>query len=83
MDNGIQEKIERFKIKAEEFLKENNKCFIIDVLDNYYFCEILFVGENYLVVQDFKGLRKFEKTRLWWADVIKLVEYKEKEELKK
>jgi hypothetical protein len=80
MDNGIRNKIERFRIKAEEFLKENTRAFIVDVLDNYYFCEIIFVGENYLVVQDFKGLRKFEKSRIWWADVVKLEGYKDKEE---
>ena len=80
MENGIREKIERLKLKAEEILKENLKCFIVDIFDNYYFCEILFVGENYLVVQDFKGLRKFEKSRLWWADVVKLEPYKEREE---
>ena len=79
MDNGIRDKIERFKIKAEEFLKENIKCFVRDEKDNYYFCDILFVGENYLVVQDFQGLRKFEKNRIWWADVIQLEPYRKRE----
>jgi hypothetical protein len=79
MENGIRDKIERLKLKAEEILKERLRCFIIDVFNNYYFCDILFVGENYLVVQDFKGLRKFEKSRLWWADVVKLEPYKERE----
>ena len=73
----LREKIERWKIKAEGFLKEDIKAFIIDTNDTYYFCDIIFVGENYLVVQGFKGVRKAEKDRLFWADVVKLEAYKE------
>lgn len=80
MDNDLRNKIERMKIKAEGLLKEDIRAFIIDVNDTYYFCDIIFVGENYLVVQGFKGERKLEKDRLFWADVIKLEEYQEKEE---
>lgn len=76
--NILKEKIERFKIKAELFLKNNNKSFIIDIYDNYYFCDILFVGEDYLVVLGFDGIRKFEKDRIFWADVVRLEEYKNK-----
>jgi len=79
MENGLREQIERLRIKAEEFLKENIKVFIIDVKDNYYFCDILFVGENYLTVKGFKGVRKYETDRIWWADVVKLEPYKNKE----
>jgi hypothetical protein len=74
----LKEKIERLKLKAELFLKENNPVFMIDIYNNYYFCDILFVGENYLVVQGFEGIRKGEKDRILWADVIKLEEYKKK-----
>ena len=76
----LKEKIERFKIKAELFLKNNTRCFIIDVYDNYYFCDILFVGEDYLVVYGFDGVRKCEKDRILWADVVTLREYEEREE---
>ena len=79
MEDGIRDKIDRFRIKAEEFLEENIKVFIRDTKDNYYFCDILFVGQNYLLVQDFKGSRKAEKSRIWWADVIQLEPYKKKE----
>jgi hypothetical protein len=79
MENDIREKIERFKIKAEGFLKENIKAFIIDVHDTYYFCDIIFVSENYLEVQNFKGIREGEKEMLFWADVVKLEDYKERE----
>jgi len=78
MENEIRDKIERFKIKAEGFLKEDIRAFIVDINDTYYFCDILFVGENYLLVQGFKGTRKLEKDRLFWGDVVKLEEYKSK-----
>jgi len=76
----IRTTIERFKIKAEELLSENIKVFIIDSKNEYYFCDILFVGENYLVVQNFKGIKKGEKERIFWADVVKLEPYKKREE---
>lgn len=79
MENELRKKIERLRVKAEEFLKENIRAFIIDSNDTYYFCDILFVGENYLVVQGFKGVRKLEKDRIFWADVVKLEEYRKKE----
>ncbi len=79
MENELRDKIERFKIKAEGFLKEDIRAFIVDINDTYYFCDILFVGDIYLVVQGFKGARKLEKDRLFWSDVVKLEVYKEKE----
>lgn len=90
MDNGygheneskykLLEKIERFKLKAEEFLKNNVRAFIIDINNTYYFCDILFVGDTYLEIQNFKGLKKSEKSRLLWADVVKLEGYREKKD---
>lgn len=76
MEEELRNKIERFKIKAEGFLKDNIKAFIVDINDTYYFCDIILVGENYLVVKDF---RREDKERLFWADVVKFEEYKDKE----
>lgn len=75
----LREKIERWKIKAEGFLKNNTKAFIVDLNDTYYFCHIVFVGEDCIHVQHFEGSKKFEKERIYWADVIKFEEYKERE----
>jgi len=71
------ENIERFKIKAELFLKEDIKAFVKDTYDNYYFCDIVLVGENWLVVKDFSGRRDYENTRILWIDVKDIQEYKE------
>jgi len=46
MENEIRNKIERWTIKAEAFLKNNTKAFIVDINNTYYFCDILFVGED-------------------------------------
>ena len=75
----VKDKIERLKGKAEIFLKNNTKAFIVDTIDNYYFCDILLVGEDYLYVQHFTGKKKGEKERIVWFDIIKFEEYQEKE----
>jgi len=72
---SIKEKIERYKIKAELFKKENLEAFIKDTLDNYYFCYIIFAGEDRIYVQHFKGKKKFEKERIFYVDIVKFVEY--------
>ena len=79
MENDLREKLERFKIKAEEFLKDDVRAFIVDVNDTYYFCDIIFVGETTLLIQNFKGPRTGEKEKLFWADIVKFEEYKEVE----
>jgi len=76
---NIKDKIERFKAKAEIFLKNNTKAFIVDLNDNYYFCDILLIGEDYLYVQHFTGKKKCEKERILWYDIIKFEEYEERE----
>ncbi len=76
MEN-IKEKVERMKAKAELFLRNDTRVFIIDTLDNYYFCDILSVGEDNLYVQHFIGKKKYEKERILWFDIIKFEEYRE------
>ena len=81
MENDLREKLERFKIKAEEIANENLKAFIIDVNDTYYFCNIIFVGHATILIENFKGQRAGDREKLFWADIVKLEMYKEKEEL--
>ncbi len=80
MINELRDKIERFKIKAENFLNNNIKAFIIDANNTYYFCDIIFVGEEGVHIRNFKGPRKHEKERIFWEDVNKFEEYKERGE---
>ena len=57
----VKDKIERLKFKEKIFRKNNTKTFIIDIDDNYYFCNILLVDEDYLHVKHFTGKKKGEK----------------------
>jgi len=75
MDKGLKEKMERMKAKAELFLKKDIHAFIVDINNNYYFCDILLVGEDYLTFKCFSGKRNGEKIRLWWLDVVDIEEY--------
>ena len=83
MDMEIKEKIERTRIKAQQFLENDIKVYIKDVNNNYYFCDILLVGEIYLYIYNFDGKRKGEKNRLSWTDISLILEYNEKGATKK
>jgi len=73
----VKDMDERMKAKAEIFLKNSIKAFIVDVYDNYYFCEIIFVGEDSIHVQHFTGKKKYEKERIFYPDILKFEEYEE------
>lgn len=83
MQNDIKQKIERLKIKAESFLENDIRAFVKDINNQFYFCDIVFVGDVYLVVQNFEGEKKGINSKLYWADVTLIEEYKEKKEVGK
>ena len=76
-----KEKIERLRIKADLLCREKSESFVRDIDDTYYFCYIIFVGEDKLYIQNFKG-KRFDagiiKEDLDWADVIRVDKYQEK-----
>jgi hypothetical protein len=80
MINDINEKIERFKIKAETLLKEDKRAFIVDYLNRWFFCDLVLIGDTRLTFIPFKGNKSGEKVVLFWADVINLEEYREERE---
>lgn len=74
----VTERIERYRLLSEIFLRDNIKVAIKDVEDNYYFCEILFVGVEKLRIQCFGPThRQGLKFDLYYPLIIKLEEYKE------
>lgn len=73
----IRENIERNRIKANIFLKDNSKVFIIDTSKNYYFCYVTSVGENYIYIKNFRGKRTEIEEKILFVDMIKFEEYKE------
>jgi len=74
----LTERIERLKLKAKSFLKENINAFIKDIYNNYHFCNIILIKEYWILVKHFKGSRKGEEIRLFWSDIIEISEYIER-----
>jgi len=74
----ITEKIERLKLKANIFLKDNIKTFIKDVYNTFYFCNIIKIEEDALFVQDFKGKNEGITSKIFWVDIEDIQEYREK-----
>lgn len=79
MDNEIRNKIERMKIKAEELQSENVQAFIVDSNNTFYFCDIIIVGENKITFEPFKGNGQGETIRRFWADILDVREYVDRE----
>lgn len=75
------EKVKKYKEKAEYFLEYNIKAFIKDSNDQFYFCDILIVGETHLYIENFAGHRKGIKNKILWIDIEVFNEYKEKGDL--
>tara|TARA_R100000789_G_scaffold83855_1_gene79470 strand:+ start:134 stop:397 length:264 start_codon:yes stop_codon:yes gene_type:complete len=76
MEQGTKDKIERLKDKADFFIDNNIKAFVKDNYNNFYFCQILLVGETHLLVKNFAGKRAGENDRLLWIDIDDIKEYK-------
>lgn len=80
MDEGIRQRIERWKVIAEIFLKNKTKAFIIDIKNDYHWCYITKVNEDDIEIKNFDGSRKYEEERIYWAEIFKFDEYVEKKE---
>ena len=74
MDIDIETKINRWQKKADLFLKENIKCFIKTIGNDFHSADILFVGESNLLIYDFI---KKEKFKIYWFDVLMFEEWVE------
>jgi len=74
----VKEQVERFKGKANVFLRNNLKAFIIDSSNDYYFCHILSMDEDYIYVKHFTGKHQGEKDKILWFDIIKFEEYEDR-----
>ena len=66
-----------FKERARIFLKNDIKVFIKDVYDNFHFCIVKEINEDWIIVYNFKGNREGETVRILWMDILRLEEYKE------
>lgn len=77
MEEGVREKVERFKATSELFLDNDVRAFIKTIYNDFYFCDILIVGEVFLEIYNFAGKRQGQKDRLIWTDIEEIKEYKE------
>lgn len=75
--NMIMENIERFKLRAALFLKENTKAFIIDSNDSWHFCYITKINEDKIKVLEFSGKLAGQDNVINWIDIIKFEEFRE------
>ena len=75
------ETIERFKVKAETFLKNNTQTFIEDISHNYFFCEIVRIDRDFLIIENFAGKRSGEVDKIYFSDILRFEEYEEKGEV--
>jgi hypothetical protein len=78
----VKEKIIRNKEKAKLFLDKNIKIFISNINSDYFFCNIVKIEEDYIVVKGFAGKRKFEEDKIYFLDIDRFEEYEERGDLK-
>ena len=70
MDFGLKDRMERWKILAELFLKQDKRVLIKDIDDNWYFADILFVGEDTIEIKCYAPeQRAGTNLSLYWANV--------------
>ena len=80
MDN-LRLKIEGWKNLAEIFLKEDKKVYIKDLNGDYYFADILLVGDATITIQCFApDTRAGKNYTLYWVSIYRFDEYKENAE---
>jgi len=77
MNIDINNIIDRWRSKAEVFLENNIRCFIKTIDGSFHSGDVLFVGQNWLVIYD---IIKQEKFRIFWLDILLFEGYKEKTE---
>jgi hypothetical protein len=78
----VKEQIIRNKEKAKLFLEKNIKAFISNINGDYFFCNILSVYEDFIIVKGFAGRRKYEEEKIYFLDIKRFEEYEEKTEVK-
>ena len=82
MTDTIQEKIQIHKLLAEDFLNNDTRVAIWDIYGEYYFADIIVVGEDTLLIEAFSPISKIGKHNLKWIMVDKILEYIPKGEMK-
>jgi len=72
----VAQKIERFKLRAELFLRKEGPVFIIDSMNNWHSCYILDINEDDIKVKEFSGKLTGQINEINWVDIIKFEEFR-------
>ena len=76
----ILERVERWKLLADLFVKDNSKVFIKEDNGNLHFAYILINGEDFILIENFgPEQRKGTQERLYWLLIQDFDKYEEKE----
>ncbi|MCX6750413.1 MAG: hypothetical protein NTZ83_03070 [Candidatus Pacearchaeota archaeon] len=67
------------KEKALIFDKHKKSVFVRTSNGNFYFCNIISVDDDFLIVESFAGKRKGERDNLLWLDITEISEYRDLE----
>lgn len=79
----VKENIERWKLLADLFIKNNTPAFIKDINGDLHFCTIILNGEEALEIENFApDQRAGKRERVYWFTIQEFEEYKNKEEKK-
>ena len=71
--------MDAWKNLAEDLLVLNKQCFIKDIENNYYFGEVLLVGDYQITIYcNAPEQRAGTKQTLYWSNIIKFTDKKEK-----
>jgi len=70
------DKIGRWQLLAEQLFTENKPVFIKDDSDNFYFGNVILVGDSTITVDCFgPSQRKGERKYLRWLSITQFTEY--------
>ena len=79
MDN-VKDKVERWKLLADVFMKNNSKIFIKKINGDLHFCNIFIIEDDSITIDNFAPVqRKGKREKIWWFEIEEFEEYKEKE----
>ena len=71
----MENKVNRLKDKADLFLKEDKRVVVKTYNKDWFFCDILIVGETRLTIQSFSGKRTGQTDHILWIDIYDIEEY--------
>ena len=79
MEN-VKDKVKRWKLLADVFIKTNSKVFIKKINGDLHFCIMVLSGEDSILVDNFAPIqREGKREKIWWFEAEEFEEYEEKE----